>query len=134
MAGKLTQGVHHVGLTVGDLEASVKFFEDVLEFERIGGRPDYPSVFVSDGSVMLTLWQAKVDEPTAFDRTCNIGLHHLCIRMADEASLNEAFDRAQKYPGVEVEFSPTTVATNNGSYAMVYEPSGNRIELRHMEG
>ena len=134
MTAKLTQGIHHVGLTVGDLEATVKFFEDVLDFERIGGRPDYPSVFISDGSVMLTLWQAKVDDPTPFDRTCNIGLHHLCIRMSDEASLNEAFDRAQNYHGVEVEFPPEPVATGNGAYAMVYEPSGNRIELRYMEG
>lgn len=132
MAGNLTAGVHHVGLTVADLEASAKFFEDVLGFDRIGGRPEYPSVFISDGTVMLTLWQAKVDDPAPFDRTCNIGLHHLCLRIPDQASLDEAFDRAQQYPGVEVEFPPEPVATGNGMYAMIYEPSGNRIELRYM--
>ncbi len=133
MGEKMTAGVHHVGLTVGDLEASAQFFEQVLGFDRIGGRPEYPSIFVSDGSVMLTLWQAKVDQPAPFDRTCNIGLHHLCLRIADADKVQIAFDRAKAHPGVTVEFEPTTVATGNGTYAMINEPSGNRIELRHME-
>ena len=132
MTEKLTAGVHHVGLTVSDLEASVGFFE-ALGFDRIGGRPDYPSVFVSDGSVMLTIWKAKVDAPTEFDRTCNIGLHHLCLKIASADALNKAFEIASSYPGAKVEFEPMTVATGNGTFAMVYEPSGNRIELRHME-
>lgn len=132
MVEKLTAGVHHVGLTVRDLEASVQFFE-ALGFERTGGRPDYPSIFVSDGAVMLTIWQAKVEDPTPFDRTRNIGLHHLCLKMASAAALTRAFEIASSHPGVEVEFEPTPVATGNGGYAMVYEPSGNRIELRFME-
>ena len=134
MTERLTSGVHHVGLTVGDLEASAGFFTEALGFERVGGRPEYPSVFVSDGTVMLTLWQAKVDAPTPFDRTANIGLHHLCLRIPDRATLDRAFERASSHPGVAVEFAPDTVATGNGAYAMLYEPSGNRIELRFMEG
>lgn len=133
MSEKLTAGVHHVGLTVGDLEASTQFFEQVLGFDRIGGRPEYPAIFVSDGTVMLTLWQAKADSPTPFDRTCNIGLHHLCLRISSAENVQIAFDRAKAHPGVEAEFEPTTVATGNGTYAMVFEPSGNRIELRYME-
>lgn len=133
MSEKLTSGVHHVGLTVPDLEASVSFFE-ALGFDRVGGRPDYPSVFISDGSVMLTIWQAQVDDPTPFDRNANIGLHHLCLRIASAEALAKAFEIASGYPGVKVEFGPTTVTTGNGSFAMVYEPGGNRIELRHMEG
>lgn len=131
MTEKLTAGVHHVGLTVGDLDASVGFFE-ALGFDKIGGRPEYPSVFVSDGSVMLTIWQAKVDDPTPFDRTSNIGLHHLCLKMTSADAVQKAFDIASAYSGAKVEFAPTEVATGNGIYAMVYEPSGNRIELRCM--
>lgn len=133
MLDKLTAGIHHVGLTVGDLEGSVEFFE-ALGFERMGGRPDYPSIFISDGSIMLTLWQAKVAEPLPFDRGSNIGLHHLCLRMTSEDALTKAFRIASGHPGVHVEFEPTAVATGNGSFAMLYEPSGNRIELRYMEG
>lgn len=130
----LTQGVHHVGLTVGDLAATVAFFTQALGYREVGGRPDYPSVFVSDGTTMLTLWQARTDTPNAFDRQTNIGLHHLCLRMSSDAALDTAFAQVSAHPRVTVEFAPMPVANGNGRYAMVFEPSGNRIELRFMEG
>ena len=133
MSNPLTAGVHHVGLTVGDLDASVAFFE-ALGFGQVGGRPDYPSVFVSDGTVMLTLWKAKAAAPVAFDRAANIGLHHLCLRMVSDQAVQTAFEVATAQPGVKVDFAPMPVANGNGTYAMVFEPSGNRIELRYMQG
>jgi hypothetical protein len=46
----VTQGVHHT---------SCRYFCELLGWEKVGGNPDYPAVFVSDGSVMVTLWQAR---------------------------------------------------------------------------
>ena len=54
-----TQGAHHVGLTVPDLDAACAFFIDALGFRQVGEKPDYPAVFVSDGAIMITLWQAE---------------------------------------------------------------------------
>ena len=76
-----TQGVHHAGLTVPDLAAARRFFEEALGFSVVGERPDYPAAFVSDGVVMLTLWRAE--DPAAaipFDRKKGIGVHHLALR------------------------------------------------------
>lgn len=53
-----TRGAHHVGLTVPDVEAARAFFVEALGFEVVGGLPDYPVVFASDGTTMLTLWRA----------------------------------------------------------------------------
>jgi catechol 2,3-dioxygenase-like lactoylglutathione lyase family enzyme len=78
-----TQGVHHVGLTVPELPKTVRFFIDTLGFSQVGEKPDYPAVFVSDGSTMITLWQAA--DPAAavpFDRKNVIGLHHLALKVA----------------------------------------------------
>jgi len=77
---KLTSGFSHVGLSVSDLDASFQFFQ-ALGFDKVGGVDSYPSIFLSDGSSLLTLWQT--------------------------------------------EKGPTL------THAMVYEPSGNRIELTH---
>ena len=46
MSDSLTQGVHHVGLTVSELDASCEFFTGLLGWQRVGGNPDYPAVFV----------------------------------------------------------------------------------------
>ena len=74
----VTQGVHHVGLTVTDLDASCRFFCELLGWEKVGGNPDYPAVFVSDGSIMVTLWQARQPSTAKpFDKNNNVGLHHL---------------------------------------------------------
>ena len=103
-----THGVHHVGLAVKDLQTTLRFFKDALEFEEVGGKPDYPSVFVSDGNVMVTLWQ--VDEGAVeFDRKKNIGLHHLAFRLRNFEDLEAMHKKIKDWPGVEIEFSPEEV-------------------------
>ena len=84
----LTLGAHHIGLAVPDLHAARAFFCDALGYRTVGEVPDYPAVFVSDGTTLITLWQ--VEDPAtarAFDRRKNIGLHHLALAVADEAAL-----------------------------------------------
>ena len=69
-----TLGVDHVGLAVKDLAASQRFFVNCLGWELLGGKPDYPAVFVGDGLTRVTLWQVE-DPATAqgFDRRRNVG-------------------------------------------------------------
>ncbi len=57
----LTLGIDHLGLTVPDLDKSVSFFTDCLGWKEVGGKPDYPSKFISDGTSVLTIWQAQTD-------------------------------------------------------------------------
>lgn len=76
MTTTLTQGAHHIGLTVPDLKATRDFFVELLGFQQVGKKPDYPAVFISDGKILLTLWQASEPESAiAFNRKNNIGLH-----------------------------------------------------------
>jgi catechol 2,3-dioxygenase-like lactoylglutathione lyase family enzyme len=44
MTDKLTRGVHHIGLTVPDLDQAQAFFCGILGFEEVGGVPAYPSI------------------------------------------------------------------------------------------
>lgn len=126
----LTQGVHHVGLTVTDLDASCDFFTGLLGWEKVGGNPDYPAVFVSDGSIMLTLWQAK--EPLAakpFDKNNNVGLHHLAISVADLETLNKIHQKLVAAENVVIEFAPELLRNGPATHMMCYEPGGIRIEF-----
>lgn len=49
---KLTQGVHHVGITVPDVNATTAFFVDALGYSQVGENPEYPAAFISDGSTI----------------------------------------------------------------------------------
>lgn len=126
----ITRGVHHVGLTVTDLEASCRFFTDVLGWERVGGDPDYPAVFVSDGTVMVTLWQAR--EPSAaiaFDKNNNVGLHHLALSVADLDTLDRIYQKLVADTNIEIEFAPEPLRNGPAVHMMCREPGGIRIEF-----
>ena len=126
----LTCGIDHVGLTVRDLSQTRDFFENCLGWKVVGERADYPAAFVSDGHVVLTLWQVKnTDALVEFDRKSNIGLHHLALRVEGEDALNVVFERVSGWPGVRVEFSPEALGKGPKHHTMIYEPGGIRIEF-----
>lgn len=126
----LTQGVHHVGLTVADLERARSFFTDTLGFRLVGTRPEYPAAFVSDGQVLITLWQAgDPARAIAFDRRNNIGLHHLALRVADRAALGAMHDRLRSTPDVVIEFAPEPLGGGPTHHMMCAIPGGIRLEL-----
>ncbi len=126
----ITQGAHHIGLTVPDIMATRNFFIDVLGFKQVGEVPDYPAIFVSDDTVMLTLWQA-VDPTNAisFDRKNNIGLHHFALKVDSLETLKSIYQTVSDTPGVEIEFSPEPLGNTDSHHTMFYIPGGIRMEL-----
>ncbi len=126
----ITQGSHHIGLTVPDLGAARDFFVNVLEFNQVGELPDYPAFFVSDGTLMLTLWQAT-DPATAtpFDRKNNIGLHHFALKVDGLDTLNALHEKLANTAGVEIEFAPEALGSGPTQHMMFYIPGGIRMEL-----
>jgi catechol 2,3-dioxygenase-like lactoylglutathione lyase family enzyme len=131
MTDKLTNGVHHIGLTVPDLDQARRFFCGVLGFDEVGGVPAYPSIFVSDGAVLLTLWRAE-DPATAraFDRRANIGLHHLSLAVADDAALDLAWEKVSADPDVVVDVAPCTIRPGSATrHFLIFIPGGVRIEF-----
>jgi len=129
-AQPVTRGINHVGLTVSDLDASVAFFVGGLGWRRAGGFPDYPSVFVTDGELFVTLWRASNPEAAVpFDRKNNIGLHHLALTVPDVETLDALYAKLRDWPGVEFEFGPEPNGGGPTIHMILREPSGNRIEF-----
>jgi catechol 2,3-dioxygenase-like lactoylglutathione lyase family enzyme len=130
MTDSFTQGFDHVGLTVKDLDASRAFFVDCLGWKVVGGRPEYPAAYVSDGGAVLTLW--RVENPAAFtefNRRSNVGLHHLALKVPSREALDELHPRVAAWPGVLVEFAPQLSGAGPKVHMMLLEPGGNRIEF-----
>jgi len=134
-SNKLTQGFSHVGLAVSDLEASYQFFH-ALGFDKVGGVDTYPSYFLSDETSLLTIWQTEKNA-TPFDRRKNVGLHHLALKVPSLEALNKAYEVVSKVEGVRITgegaFAPQKLEGTPLTHAIVYEPSGNRIELTYHE-
>ena len=129
-----TLGAHHIGLTVPDVERTRNFFVNVLGFSQVGERPHYPAIFVSDGTVMLTLWQAA-DPVSAirFDRRNVIGLHHVALRV-DGHALDAFHERLKTVEGVTIEFAPETLGDGPARHMMFSIPGGVRMELIAPQG
>jgi catechol 2,3-dioxygenase-like lactoylglutathione lyase family enzyme len=130
MSIKLTNGAHHIGLTVPNLANTEKFFVDALGYDKLGEVPEYPAVFLSDGGTMITLWQAK--DPASsqpFDRTNNIGLHHFALTVADGVSLDDVLTELRKHPDVDIEFTPEALNGGPTEHLMCNIPGGIRVEF-----
>ncbi len=128
-----TQGVHHLGLTVSHLAESAAFFTETLGWREVRRVAEYPAIFVSDGSIMVTLWQAA--EPGfaqacehTFDYKHNIGLHHVAFRVASRTALDNVFARLQA-AGTRIEFPPEPLRDGPLMHMMCIEPSGIRVEF-----
>lgn len=136
MSDKLTCGVHHIGLTVPDLDQARGFFCGTLGFDEVGGVPAYPATFVSDGVILLTLWGAA--DPIAarpFDRRANIGLHHLSLAVADDVALEAAWEKVTAHPDVVVDAPPGPIRAGAAMrHFLVFIPGGIRIEFTTRSG
>ncbi|MFN3231989.1 MAG: VOC family protein [Alphaproteobacteria bacterium] len=126
----ITRGAHHIGLTIPDLARTRAFFVDTLGFSQLGEVPDYPAVFLTDGTTMLTLWQAE-DPASAvgFDRRRNIGLHHFALKVANPDILQGLHEKLLAIDDVEIEFAPEPLGAGPTHHMMVFVPGGVRVEF-----
>ncbi|MCZ6641228.1 MAG: VOC family protein [Gammaproteobacteria bacterium] len=130
MSNSVTKGAHHIGLTVPDIEKTGTFFRDILGYKQVGEKPDYPAVFLSDGNIMITLWQVA-DPATAapFDRRTVIGLHHLALKVDGRESLDSLHSALATHDEVDVEFAPEHLGDGPTAHMMCVIPGGIRVEF-----
>ena len=121
-------GIHHLGLAVCNLKATSEFFVNCLGWKITREILDYPATFVSNGNILITLWQTK-EGANDFDRKINVGLHHLALLVASEEELSALYKKVSRYPNIKVEFEPELLRGGSAKHCMFYDPSGIRIEF-----
>ncbi|MGB8516580.1 MAG: VOC family protein [Gallionella sp.] len=124
----ITKGAHHIGLTVSRLEESAAFFVSLLGWKEVHRNDKYSAIYVSDGSVMVSLWASKEHPPNAFDRNKNVGLHHVAFQIESEAGLYRVHTKLFN-SCVKIEFAPELLGKGPAKHMMCFEPSGIRIEF-----
>ncbi len=128
MSTPITKGTHHIGLTVSKLEESADFFTSLLGWKEVKRNEEYPAIYVSDGSIMLSLWAIKEEPSTKFNKNRNVGLHHVAFYVEREDALDAIHKRLEN-SGTIIEFSPEQLGNGPAKHMMCYEPSGIRVEF-----
>jgi glyoxylase I family protein len=127
------EGVHHLGLTVSDVEASARWYEDVLGFERSGAfqsaAGERRKVFLHHPGlpIRLGLVEHAASSKRPFDEV-ESGLDHLAFRVADGAELEE-WARVLTRAGVR--FSPIAQSHSIAGAAVIVlrDPDNIQLEL-----
>jgi len=124
----ITQGAHHIGLTVSMLEESASFFTNLLGWKEVRRNDEYPAIFVSDGVTMITLWATKEDPSNQFNKDINVGLHHVAFQVENEDALNDVYKILIENK-IKIEFAPELLRQGPAKHMICYDPSGIRVEF-----
>ncbi len=124
-----TEGLHHLGLTVPNVHETATFFSLYLGFNVVAEKPDYPAIFISDGAIVLTLWQVKAENFVAFDRRTNVGLHHFALKVASQSALDDLYEQLKGLGDVTIEFAPESQGGGAVRHMMCTVPGGLRVEF-----
>jgi glyoxylase I family protein len=125
--------IHHLGLTVRDVDVSAAWYAAVLGFHRVG---DYTSpdgtrrkVFLRHDRlrVRLGLTQHQHGSPEPFDET-RVGLDHLAFAISSREELD---GWAQRFFEAGVAFSPVAPANSiaGGAVLVFRDPNNIQLEL-----
>ncbi|MDA1323890.1 MAG: VOC family protein [Proteobacteria bacterium] len=85
--------LRHLALSVKDLEASAKFYEDAFGMERV--RQSKVAIMLSDGVVSLALLHLRSNDNAPDERGPDyIGLHHMGFLVDDVPTASAAVEGA----------------------------------------
>ena len=129
----MIDGIHHLGLTVRDADASAAWYVDVLGFHRVGEfeSPDGArrKVFLRHAGlpVRLGLTQHRDGSQDVFDET-RVGLDHLAFAVADRAELDHWATRLAAAAVVHSSAAPAN-SIPGGAVLVLRDPDNIQLEL-----
>lgn len=127
------RGIHHLGLTVLDVDVSATWYCDVLGFERVG-RYEAPDgarrkVFLRHDAIpaRLGLTEHRDGDRARFDET-RVGLDHLAFAVDDRAELDAWAERLSAAGVVHSAIAPANSIA--GAAVLVFrDPDNIQLEL-----
>lgn len=122
--GATVLGISHIALSVNDLPAAVKFWSEVMGFEKAADTPQYCLLLERSSSIGLAVTTHDDGVGLPFDHR-RVGLDHLAFAIDDLAGLvawAETLDRK----GVD---HSGIVESDAGHHLNVTAPDGLPIEL-----
>lgn len=89
-----------------------------------------PDGIAAAGTTLIPLWEVKGhNRAVAFDRSQNVGLHHLALAVDGDAALAALHERLARRDDVEIGFAPEFLRAGPTRHMMVHIADGLRIEF-----
>jgi glyoxylase I family protein len=127
----MLDGLHHLGLTVRDVERSADWYVAVLGFERVGefAAPggERRKIFLRHPNfdIRVGLTEHRAGRSEAFDET-QVGLDHLAFRVTSEAELRQWQLRLESF---DVAHTPVAAANSIAGAAVLVFRDPDNIQL-----
>lgn len=119
------RGVVHFSIPVSDLEASKKFYSELLGLTFVRHSPAYQMMFFTAGKDFVVLCQS--DTPIQPNAAGSRRVHHAFAVAPDAYEAAKSFLQQN---GVEIlDEEHRTTGTINGRQFYIHDPDGNVIEL-----
>ncbi len=115
------ESVNHIGITVSDLDKSVKFYKELFDFDVIDNISNLGQAFLKMGDILLSLVEVKGYKSSGESRNC-IAFY------VDEEDFEDAIDELED-AGIEIVFGPENI--RKGQRVVFADPDGNHIELSY---
>ena len=119
--------LHHVALTIKDLEISLPFYESNFGFKEIKRfrRDDMEATgcMLENENIIIELWQYDNFKVGTKEDMSFSGLHHIAFTEDDVEAVYNGFTEKG------IACSPLRKGTSGGTYFFLTDPDGNEIEI-----
>jgi catechol 2,3-dioxygenase-like lactoylglutathione lyase family enzyme len=126
---RIAKRMSHVGVMVGQLDASLKFYGEILGFKetwRGGAGPtlSWVNLRVPDGEDYVEFM--LYEKYPSLDRLRT--MHHICLEVPDVAQAGEIL-KSRPYPAGSKPPTPMKEGVNGKRQINYYDPDGTRVEI-----
>ncbi len=115
------ESVNHIGITVSDLERSIRFYKELFDFDVIENISNSGQAFLKMGDILLSLVEVKDYKNSKDSKSC-ISFY------VDEEDFEDALDEIGEME-LEVVAGPENI--RKGERVVFADPDGNQIELSY---
>ena len=141
-------GIHHVAISVPDIDRAMVFYHETLGFEKVfgnswqGDRTDADQVIgleqthakvqmLKAGNAFIELWEYQIPQPKLQNPSyspADHGIAHIALQVTD---IQEEYNRLQE-AGMTFHRPPVELGDSSAIYGR--DPFGNIIELYEISG
>ena len=121
--------IHHIAISVRDLEKSVNFYKDIFNFtevkrftrEDLGGK----AAFIKLGDIQIELWEFdnQIENQDDFSNLNIIGIKHIAFAVDD---INKIY---QELKLKNIEISEPKIGASGGKYCFLKDLDNFLMEL-----